>query len=440
MLKSDQCRILSQNEQYEVTRLIDKLKMIYRSPEKVRDFYDEQGFSDFDLCNLAVGYPGICILTAELDDIYPHEGWGLVGHEYMSYLQNLVNDGNVYSSSLWNGLSGIATAANILSKDRKKYANVTKVLNNYIIADLDTLLDKANANLGGQVDMYDYDVIEGLTGIGRYLIQLDDSESRKATIKAVRYLVSLTNDILCDNHIVHGWYISQENQFLENEKNMYPKGNFNLGLSHGIAGPLSFLSSAYSSGIIIEGQKEAIEKIVSFYKTWAQKDQYGMVWPDRVKFEEFVSREKDDIPVNNESWCYGIPGISHSLMLAAGALEDASLMKYSIDAFEEIFSRPESIWSIKSPTFCHGYAGLLYITQKFYLNNPNSQLEGFRTKLIKYILNQYNEELPFGFLDYDHRGGAQNPGLLLGTAGILLVLISLLKNETAEWDSIFLLS
>ncbi len=56
------------------------------------------------------------------------------------------------------------------------------------------------------------------------------------------YLVSLTQERDVYGHIVPNYYISSEKQFLDSEKEFYKKGNFNLGLSHGITGALTVLS------------------------------------------------------------------------------------------------------------------------------------------------------------------------------------------------------
>ncbi|MGG4142359.1 lanthionine synthetase C family protein [Paenibacillus algorifonticola] len=427
------------NQIDKIQTIIDHLKQTYGNVDKVMAFYEEQRFSQADLCSLAVGLPGLIILTVELGKLFPEENWQEVGHEYVRRLQTLINDGNVYSLSLWSGLTGIAVSTELLACTNKKYLKMKEALHSFILFNLPQEIERVTENLHGNVDMLDYDCMEGLAGIGRYLLQFDDEESVSSTRTILDYLVALSSEYDRHGEFVPSWYIPQSNQFLEAEKVKYEQGNFNLGISHGIAGPLSLLSSAYTKGIRVEGQLEAIENIVAFFKRWVQHDDYGIVWPDRVSLEEYTAGTKSGVTVNNESWCYGIPGISHALSLAANALNDVSCETLGIRACNEMMKRPIDIWSIKSPTFCHGFAGLLYLLHKYHLKHRADWDRKPLYDALEALLGEYDPELAFGFHDYDH-GPMQNPGLLVGTAGIVLALISILKQQDYEWDYIFLIS
>ncbi|AQT84482.1 hypothetical protein B1222_08910 [Paenibacillus larvae subsp. pulvifaciens] len=113
----------------------------------------------------------------ELDSLFPEESWQKVGHEYVHRLQTLVNNGNVYSLSLWSGLSGIAVSTSILARKNKNYAKMTDVLHSFILSNLQQDIEHATDNLYGHVDMFNYDCMEVLSGVGRYLLQYDDKES-----------------------------------------------------------------------------------------------------------------------------------------------------------------------------------------------------------------------------------------------------------------------
>ncbi|WP_226701764.1 lanthionine synthetase C family protein [Priestia aryabhattai] len=423
-----------------VLDIINSLKIQYKDSEKVISFYRDNDYDDFELCTLASGVPGICILINELEELFPNENWEQVGHQYMTYLQFLINNGNIYSISLWNGLSGVGMAVLFLSKKNQRYDKVIATINKFIINHLEEFIEDSRKKLSGNVEMYDYDVIEGLSGIGRYLLNFNSTETEKAVREILRYLVDLTKEFEYENYNIPGWYISKDNQFLENEKEEFPLGNFNLGLSHGIAGPLALLSQAYNMGIHVEEHMISIQKIVLFYKKWAEEDRAGVVWPNRLKLEELIEVNLESIALNNESWCYGIPGIINSLYLSSLATKDLELEEYSLEIVKQMMTRSDKMWSIHSPSFCHGYTGLLNTYLNFYKHTGNQEFkEGIEIVLDK-IIKEYQPELTYGFLDKDHRGTREHPGLLLGTAGVLLVLISLLKEEIPDWNQVFLLS
>lgn len=434
--------VYSERQTYQINKIltiINHVKQTYRDVDEVIAFYEDQECSHADLCSLAVGIPGLIILMVELDFLFPEEGWQGVGHEYVRRLQTLINDGNVYSLSLWSGLSGIAASTALLNRTNQNDVKMTADLHSFILAHLPQEIEQATDHLYGHVDMLDYDCMEGLSGIGRYLLQYDDKESVSCTTAILHYLVALCREFTKNGDLVPGWYIPRSNQFLELEKIKYKQGNFNLGISHGIVGPLSLLSSSYMKGIRVEGQLQAIEAICTFLERWKQHDQYGTIWPDRVSLEEYVADSRAEDTRNNESWCYGIPGIGHTLLLAANALGDSARESLAIRAYQEMMSRPIETWSITSPTFCHGFSGVVYLLHKIHLKHGRKWNRKCMDNALEVIFDEYKQELQFGFRNYDY-GSMQNPGLLVGTAGILLVLISILRQQDYEWDYIFLIS
>ncbi|MEN8907956.1 MAG: lanthionine synthetase LanC family protein [Clostridiales bacterium] len=120
------------------------------------------------------------------------------------------------------------------------YKLLTNSLNNYLFKQLDTLID--NIIYKKNIEIFDYDLIEGLSGIANYLLQYyKRDKSSKAEIyirKILEYLVKLTKPVDYNGCNLPGWFI--KNELLSNniEKKYYKNGLLNLGLSHGIPGPL----------------------------------------------------------------------------------------------------------------------------------------------------------------------------------------------------------
>ena len=72
------------------------------------------------------------------------------------------------------------------------------------------------------------------------------------------------------------------------KEKMNPIGYFNCGLSHGIPGPLALLSVAYKEGVIVEGQKEAIEKIGSWLMSKVVISSQGKYFPTAISWDEQI--------------------------------------------------------------------------------------------------------------------------------------------------------
>ena len=96
-----------------------------------------------------------------------------------------------------------------------------------------------------------------------------------------------------------------------------------------------------------------------------------------------------------------------------------------------------------SPTFCHGYAGLLYLAYKFSKLTKIEQFKIYQQELERKILSFYNSQNIFAFKDIDIVNGKSehkdNIGLLSGTIGIILSLLAVHGCKQTSWDTAFLL-
>ena len=80
-------------------------------------------------------------------------------------------------------------------------------------------------------------------------------------------------------------------------KDEYERGCVNFSLSHGIAGPLFILSKAYSNGIQISGQKEAMERVLEEYERLSWYEDGIWYCPGILAPEEY---QKDGNRVNKK--------------------------------------------------------------------------------------------------------------------------------------------
>ncbi|WP_322923288.1 lanthionine synthetase C family protein [Paenibacillus campi] len=434
MWRSEQIELMSE----QIAPIVEHLKTTYRDPEQMMQLYSDKQADVFEMCSLAAGIPGICIVVSVLDQLYPQENWQPIGHQYALKLQSMLNEADVQSIGLWTGLTGVAQAFRLLSNEQRAYRQVIQTLDEFMIDQLHELIDHATDNLHGNVEMSDYDVIEGLTGIGRYFIQYYDRD-HPAVIDIIQYMIQLTESFVHDQQLVPGWYISSANQFLLHEQAKYAQGNFNLGLSHGIAGPLALLSTAWCKAIELPGQYEAIQTIVDFYQANSSSDEIGTIWPERISFEHYSGSEFMVDIRNNESWCYGYPAICNALLLASEALQNNELQHDTLQTLSGLAKRELQQLSIHSPTFCHGYAGLLHMNARIQLRYPLPELMAVNDRLLQQMMKSFDPQQPLGFLNVEYEESSPHPGLLTGSAGILLVLAEYMHGHYSSWDHIFLL-
>lgn len=397
--------------------------------------------------SIAGGYPGVIPLFAELDSRFPEEKWDEAAHAYVLKIKESIEQSSIRYYSLYGGLAGTCWSLYQASRQGSRYNKLlatlnghllNKVQNNYIIP------LKENIAKERPSDPSLYELIQGLAGIGVYgLSHRSDPHLADMTRQILRILVDLTKPIHWEGRSVPGWYVPVDFLSNEGDKKHYPKGNFNLGLSHGITGILALLSIAVLRGFSVEGQLEAIERVSFWLKERRRMYKDTYFWEPCTSFENEKSNQQNETFLGRDAWCYGTPGVSRSLFLAGKALNSETLKQTALDSFRSVFSRSREEQFLPGPTFCHGIAGLLMITSLMARDTLAIDLQEKTETLQTLLLEYYQQENPFGFTDFspvqNKRYSEINKAALLeGSSGVLLTLLSL-KNSSTWWHAPFLI-
>ncbi|MGG1642581.1 lanthionine synthetase C family protein [Paenibacillus sp. NRS-1782] len=442
--------VLKETDQ-DVINIIKKIALNIQDYEGLLEIVNAQkniytvsglSFHPWNAVSLSHGLPGICMLYAELHEHFPDEGWDQLGHQFLGTLVQEISEQGLQSSSMFSGAAGVGLAAVCLSQNFKLYRKFTDRIHDYLLQQVPVMISECTKR---DVTMSDYDAIEGLSGIANYLLIFsEDKKMRPLLLEVIQYLVNLTHDQEYDGVQIPGWYISAKNQFTPMEQQLYPNGNFNLGLSHGICGPIIILSKALLQGVNVPGQALAIKKMVDFLLQFANRDGDELSWKGFISFEEFKrghASEQDN--VRRDAWCYGSPGACMSLLYAGKALQERLYSDLAIQALQQTVQHAQHL---VSPTFCHGYAGIVQILM------AARELRGqavFTDEIIFLkgkILSFYDDTYRFGFhnLEYSEDDGGRVKqldyvGLLGGVTGVLLPLINIELGQKTRWDQAFML-
>jgi lantibiotic biosynthesis protein len=403
--------------------------------------------------SLAGGAAGLCVLMGAMDSRYPEEGWDVRGHAFLVEMQEaLTADGGARDLSLWgrDGLCGFGMAVRALSRGGTRYQQLQANVNEALVQALTPHLAECRKRLATGLKMSDYDVMEGVAGGGRYLLlqllhkEADCSGMRGALEDVLAYLVELCESRVVQGERVPGWHVPVENLVLEIDRERYPQGNFNAGVAHGIPGPLALMAVALRQGIEVQGQREAMRRIVDWLMQMAWEDEHGVFWPERVSWQ--AQREgKMDHGRDSGAWCYGAPGVARTLWLAGEALDEPAWKKTALQAFCGVFQRSD-LSNTPAPTICHGLAGLLRIARRMHEESGEPELQDVCATLERRVLAMFEQEAPFGFADLMLVAGVgneplHNPGLLDGAAGAALVLLDSSPSEALQldWDAALLI-
>ncbi len=388
---------------------------------------------------------GAAYVYAEIYEyIIDKERWNnIIKTQFIRLKEYMEQEELVNGIALFGGVSEIGLAIYLYSKKTGQYINFWMQINEIILDNIIKLVEEYNKRVNNLQICY-YDCISGLSGILNYLIEVSEEiDANKFIIEEVLgYLIKVTENKQIKGKIVPGWHIRRENQIREEEKLKFENGNFDFGLSHGIAGPLAAMSLAYQKGYRVKGQKEAIIYIVEEYIKLATRTKDCTLWQGQYSFESYLdSNQNCSVQPNRMSWCYGPIGILRALKLAGIALDSQKLIGRVQNNIYQIAAMTSKDYLLMSPIICHGYAGLMTFLVIEYKEQENYILKDKINELTKIIIEKYNSNFKFGFMHTEtyYQNGALlknelfGNDFLYGASGIILSLISLLKEHTC-WE------
>lgn len=387
--------------------------------------------------SLDEGHPGVALLFATL--ARGDHRFRAAAHDHLAASLPYAHRPDVGIAGIYQGLPALAFAANAAAMRPTDYGKLLSTLDEVVAARAATLVhresERLDAGVAG-VPLASYDVISGLSGLGRYL--LHRGPEHHAAVSAIGdYLVRLTLPVTAHGHRVPGWWSPQG---ATRDKDRHPpRGHFNLGLAHGIPGPLALLSLLRTAGVPVRGGEEAAHRIVSWLLSWMDTDADGPFWPMMITFEEHLAGGLDPAPAGRPSWCYGAPGIARALQLAASAFDEPSWHGVAVEAMRAALRRAEPLAGLGTNAgLCHGFGGLLQVTRRMARDSDDPVLGRAVPGLVDRLVALFDPAAPFGYVLRTPAGAAiDRGGFLEGAAGAALALTGLLDNR---WDSALLIS
>ncbi|MGW6454736.1 lanthionine synthetase C family protein [Streptomyces sp. NPDC055078] len=268
----------------------------------------------------------------------------------------------------------------------------------------------------------EYDLISGLTGLGALTLHRHgDSDLLRAVLS---YLVRLTEPVTHEGDELPGWWARPD------RATPWPGGHGNLGIAHGITGPLALLAMTMRRTITVPGHAEAVHRICRWLDLWRYGSGRHGWWPDRISRTEWRTRTVRQNSPHRPSWCYGTPGITRAQQLGALALGDLARQRAAERTLAHCVNDPRQTGQLSDASLCHGWAGLLQSTWRAAVEDRTGELHalvpGLRARLRRHL---------------DRHGEPGGPGLLEGAAGIHLTLHTTAAPDPppSGWDACLLL-
>lgn len=321
-----------------------------------------------------------------------------------------------------------AVAFVLRAADRPAYAAAIDTLDNHITGLLRQRLDAAHQRIdqGRLPRLREFDLINGLTGLGAYL--LHKGGDGVLTREVLSYLVRLAAEpVTVDGEDLPGWWTG--NTPADRPSPQWPGGHANLGIAHGIAGPLALLAHAMIGGITVPGHAEAIDRISRWLDRWRCGTRIRPWWPGTIRPTQWRTGSVDQRGPQRPSWCYGTPGLARAQQLAALALGDQHRQRAAENAVTACVADEEQLALLDDACLCHGWAGLVQTVRRTAADaGPDSEL----TALLPRLHTRFEHHL-------HGRRPVTGDGLLEGTAGIALTRHAATA-PAFRWDACLLLA
>ncbi|MFE4514280.1 lanthionine synthetase C family protein [Kitasatospora sp. NPDC056783] len=371
--------------------------------------------------SLATGAVGITLLHAERAAL-GRTSWSTV----QDWLTGIAGQALIGSddAALFIGAPALAFTLHAAAAGTERYVKTLLTLDRAVHRLVRRRLDRAHARIdsGEFTRAAEYDLLYGLTGLGAYLLKRDPCSD--ALHDVLSYLVRLTRPLPGTD--LPGWWVRFDPAGRTSAA--FPDGHGNLGLAHGITGPLALLALAKRAGATVEGHTGAMLRILGWLDTLRQPGPSGPWWPQWVTADEHrlgaVLQEGPPRP----SWCYGTPGQARAQQLAAIALGDTYRQRAAEHALLRCITDPAQLDRITDAGLCHGAAGLLHAVHR--VAHDATEPSRFTTHLpaLRALLRAQTP--------------AREPGLLDGTAGVRLALHAADRGgpPTTGWDACLLLA
>ena len=389
---------------------------------------------------LAQGDAGLALSCSYLDACFPHERWDRISHSYLAVAAEAAERSTYSSTSLFGGLAGLAFAASSLSRGGTRYQRLLATLDDALLGQIAGQTDNLARVMTKGVAFGEFDAVSGLAGVGAYLLNRPSNPAAAQALRAL--LCSLVALARCDAGLPRWWTPAH---LMGNEETaaLYPYGNLNCGLAHGIPGPLALMALALSNEIRVEGLQEAVDGLAKWLIRYQAEDAWGVNWPYAVSLTAEGLPESADVmrAGSRAAWCYGAPGVARALWLAGVCRGRPEWRELAIEAMAAVYRRPLANRQIDSPTFCHGVAGLLQATLRFANETQLPMFADAAVDLVEWLLSAYEPDSIMGYRNWEPGGTrVDQPGLLEGAAGVLLTLLAAATDIEPSWDRAFLLA
>ena len=281
----------------------------------------------------------------------------------------------------------------------------------------------------------EWDLIDGLVGIGTYgLERLHRPTGREIADQVVRRLSELARP-----QPGGLTWPTPARRHRDDHRTSAAEWSFNLGMAHGIPGPIAFLGYACAADVSADIARALLNRAVPWLLAQRLEDD------SLSRYPHFRGPNLQSTP-GRCAWCYGDLGVATALMAAACGAQRDDWYREALALSQHSAERRTQRRDVMDAGLCHGAGGVGHLFNRLFHSTGDSQLADAARYWFEWALSKRNAPDGIGgFRTWsqeriDDGEWIDDPRLLTGAAGTGLALLAAATDLPPAWDRCMLLS
>ena len=277
-----------------------------------------------------------------------------------------------------------------------------------------------------------YDLISGLVGFGVYALERLPRPGGEECLRRVVARLSETAE-----HGPQGitWLTGPE-LMPERDLEMFPAGNYNLGVAHGVPGVIGLLGLAQTAGVEC---RSLLDGAVAWLLAQKLPPGSGSV------FSYSIAAGVEAKPTR-VAWCYGDLGVAATLLVAGRAVGERDWEREAVEIARLAAGRALEDSGMQDAGICHGAAGIAHLFNRLHQATGDPALAAAARRWIDQTLALRQPGVGIGgfqmWVPNEERalGWRDEAGFLTGSSGVGLALLAAATEVEPEWDRVLQIS
>jgi lantibiotic biosynthesis protein len=275
-----------------------------------------------------------------------------------------------------------------------------------------------------------YDLFDGLVGIGVYALERLPRPSAVCLLEAIVARLAADAERSEEGAAFH----TPRGNLRPAYQQLQPRGTYNLGMAHGVAGIISLLGAMCRAGIATAQARPLLVDSVAWLL--ARERPEG----DGFRFLSTYTPGRD-VDIGRLGWCHGDLSVSLALLAAARGTGDAAWERHALRVALAAAAWPVDTTPVPDACLCHGAAGVGHSFNRLYQELGDERLGDAARGWLRRAVAMREPGVGIGGYQMFQSGQKyDHPGVRIGSSGIGLALLAAISPIAPDWDRLLLAS